>query len=87
MCTYLCSAFLYVAMFCYLTEIFLFFIYLINDYGTSLKCQALLDSRHMVVKGYLWSLPLGVHNLSGKTKGMICKKDEPSRTEGRVCQK
>lgn len=41
----------------------------------------------MIVKGYLWFLSLGDHSLSGKTKGVMGKKDGPLRTEGRVCWK
>lgn len=63
MCICLCSYFLLSY-----SDIFLVFIYLTNVYMVLLLNVVLLDSGYVIVKGYLWSFPLGVHSVWGKIK-------------------
>lgn len=63
-------------------DIFLVFIYLTNVYIVLLLNVTLLGSGYVIVKGYFWSLPLGVHSLSGKIKeGQAFKNRRKSMSE------
>lgn len=76
---------MYLLVFCFylriyfssLTEkIFLFFIHLIHIYGASLKCQALLNSRYVIVKTVNGPSFLKFILYQERQKGVMCKKDE-----------